>query len=307
MPASVTLGDVAHVGDDQVALVEHAVEHACRRSRGSRRAVPSGRRMSTPPPMNVVTHRSPSASTLSPSGMWPSGSCAICSLGRAGSTCDTRPGRTTRPTRCCRPAPPRCRWGRPPGSSSRHSPVPSGFSANTRPGLRSFGQVVRRVGEVQPAVRPEREVVGRLERDAVDLGDDGLDAPVGPRLLDRGDVHHVGPPGTDRAAVLGDVERTVRAEHAGVGAAAAVGVVVDAALARPRDDLAGVGLDHDDPTVGQDVRTLRVTEPTRQGLDGLAHGDLPRSSASQASSLRHGVKRGAAVRRPGRFWNSSTA
>ena len=43
--------------------------------------VPSGARMSTPPAMNAVTHRSPFAATLSPSGMWPSGSWAICSTG----------------------------------------------------------------------------------------------------------------------------------------------------------------------------------------------------------------------------------
>ena len=50
---------------------------------------------------------------------------------------------------------------------------------------------------------------------------------------------------------------------------------MDAALARPGHDLARVGLDHDDPSVGQDVGPLRVPQAGRQRLDRLAHPPPP--------------------------------
>ena len=100
--------------------------------------------------------------------------------------------------------------------------MPSGSRTNTRPGLRSFGQVVGRIGEVQPAVRSERQVVRRLERRRRrPRATTSSTRPSGQAFWIDGTTHDLGPPGADRPAVLGDVDRAVAAEHAGVGPAAA--------------------------------------------------------------------------------------
>ena len=164
--------------------------------------------------------------------MWPSGSRAICSDGWPGALAiDTPLVRLDPDDRPVRLGDDAVRVGARDLLEELARPVR--LQDEDAAGLAIVGQVVRRVGEVQPPVRSEGQVVGRLERDAADLGDDLLDPPVRPRLLDRRPAHHLGPPRADGAAVLGDVERPVAAEHAGVGPATAVGVVVDARA--PRD------------------------------------------------------------------------
>ena len=139
-----------------------------------------------------------------------------------------------------------------------------------------------------------------MEGHAVDLGDDLLDPPVRPGLLDRGATHHLGPPRADGPAVLGDVDGPVAAEHAGVRPAAAVGIVVEAALRGPGHDLAGVRLDHDDPAVGQDVRALRVAEAARERIDRSPHRVLllqaPRALLEQLDGIAVGIGHVAAAR-----------
>ena len=160
------------------------------------------------------------------------------------------------------------------GSSSRHSPVPSAFSAKTRPGLRSFGQVVGRIGEVEPPVGPERQVVGRLERDAVDLGRDGLDPPVGPwpsGSTGRASARPATRPTVPPFWVMYSAVRARACRHSGRRRSRR------SRGCRARADhatiLRGVRLDHDDPAVGQDVGSLGMAQPVGERLHREAHGD----------------------------------
>ena len=123
------------------------------------------------------------------------------------------------------------------------------------------------VGEVEPAVGAEGQVVRHPQRHAVDLGRDGLDLAVGRDALDRAGQQLVRAPVADDAAVLRDVEAAVRAEAHGVRAAARVGQAAHALARRPDRHLAAVRLDERDAPVVEYRRPLRPDQALGEALD----------------------------------------
>ena len=98
------------------------------------------------------------------------------------------------------------------------------FDHDDTAGMRLVGLVpVAGIGEIEPPVGPEGQVIRTVEFFAVSLGHQDLDLAVAQRLLDRRRAMLRGDPGPDSRR-LRRVDGAVGAEHTSVGSAADEGI-----------------------------------------------------------------------------------
>ena len=119
----------------------------------------------------------------------------------------------------------RSRWGRRPAVRAASRPLPCGPAANSRPGAADVERKScfrPRLGEVQPAVRAEREIVRPVQLVAATSENSSSTGPVGHDPLDAG--HGAGVAAARDVAALGHVDGAVRAEHGAPRRAAGAGV-----------------------------------------------------------------------------------
>ena len=147
------------------------------------------------------------------------------------------------------------------GEGVDHGAAPSGASAWMIAGVGIGGIIGPGVGEDEPAVGREHEVVGAVEPDPADFGEQDLRDPAFAHALDRGDRHLGGAPGAAGAAVLAEIERAVGAAHAGIGRARDISEAPRRAVGADHRQLAAIALDQGEPPVGQQGRPLRPAEP----------------------------------------------
>ena len=136
------------------------------------------------------------------------------------------------------------------------------------------------IGEVEPAVGAEGEVVRRRRTSCRRPRSTTISTlPSGERRwIDGGRVLGRDPRADGRA--LGRVDVAVRAEHAGVRAAADEGVrPLLLGLRIPDADLARIGVGEDDPAVVQHVGPFGMAKARRADRHRFLHGFLPMVAA----------------------------